>query len=85
MRQEIAGAIAEIDPAQLVTTKQLTPAERVWQAASMIDAAERVGVHRLRQREPDLDEMAALRIVRSGVFNYYKSKWQRLGTPPLFK
>lgn len=74
MRRQIAGAIAELDPKQLAITKRLTPAERVQQAASMIDAAERAGVHQLRQREPDLEELEALRIVRGGLIAYYKNK-----------
>ena len=52
MRRQIAGAVAEIDLAQMARVRQMTPSERVRQAASMIDAAERVGVYRLRQRKP---------------------------------
>ncbi|MBP7960661.1 MAG: hypothetical protein KBG20_10525 [Caldilineaceae bacterium] len=74
MRRQIVGAIAELDPKQLAITKRLTPAERVQQAASMIDAAERAGVHQLRQREPDLEELEALRIVRGGLIAYYSNK-----------
>ncbi len=82
MRRQIAGAIAELDPKQLAITKLLTPAERVQQAASMIDAAERAGVHQLRLREPDLDEMEALRIVRGGLIEYYKSKLRQAEALP---
>lgn len=79
MRRQIAGAVAELDLRQLAITKLLTPAERVQQAASMIDAAERAGVYQLRQREPDLDEMEALFIVRGGLIAYYKNKSQQTG------
>lgn|GEM_PF-950729 len=81
MRRQIAGAVAELDPQQLKITQQLTAAERTWQAASMIDAAERVAVYRLRQREPELDEAEALRIVRGGLLVYFKAKLQHAGTP----
>jgi hypothetical protein len=70
MQRQIAGAIAEIDLAQMALVGQMTPAERVQQAASMIDAAERVGAYRLCQRRPELSEDDALRIVRGGLLNY---------------
>ena len=44
MRRQIAGAVAEIDLAQMEFIRRMTPAERVRRAADMIDAAERVGV-----------------------------------------
>ena len=80
MRRQIAGAVAELDPKQLAITRQLTPAERTWQAASMIDAAERVAAYRLRQRDLDLGETEALRIVRGGLLEYFKNKVHRSGT-----
>ncbi|MBE2236236.1 MAG: hypothetical protein IAE81_00500, partial [Caldilineaceae bacterium] len=52
MRREIAGAVAEIDLAQMEILRRMTPAQRVQMAASMIADVERVGVYRLRQREP---------------------------------
>ena len=74
MRRQIAGAVAEIDLEQISRTRQLTPAERVRQAASMIDAAERAGAYRLRQRQPELSENEALRIVRGGLLAYERHK-----------
>ena len=71
MRRQIRGAVAEIDLAQMAILRHMTPAERVRQAADMIDAAERVGVFRLRQRQPELSPEEALRIVRGGLLNYY--------------
>jgi hypothetical protein len=74
IRKQIAGAVAEIDLQQMAITARLTPAERVWMAASMIDACERAGVIRLRQRQPELSEEEALRIVRGGLLNYYRER-----------
>lgn len=74
IRRQIAGAVAEIDLEQMAITARLTPAERVRIAASIIDACERVGVTRLRQREPELSEEEALRIVRGGLLNYYRGR-----------
>ena len=72
MRRQIAGAVAELDLAQIAVSRKLTPAERVWQAASMIDAAERVAAYRLCQRDPALTEDQSLRIVREGMIEYFK-------------
>ena len=77
MRREIAGAVAEIDLAQAAIARKLTPAERVQQAASMIEAAEQVSVYRLRQREPHLSEDEAYRIVRQGLTQYWVKKTRR--------
>jgi hypothetical protein len=73
-RRAIAGAIAEIDMEQMRILRTMTPAQRVRQAASLIEAAEQVGAYRLRQREPHLSEEEALRIVRGGLLNYYKQR-----------
>ena len=58
----------------MAIVRNMTPAERVQQAASLIDAAERVGVYRLRQREPSLSEDEAYRIIRGGLTNYYRQQ-----------
>jgi hypothetical protein len=83
IRREIAGAIDEIDMAQMAIISKLTPAQRVQMAASMIDACERAGVHRLRQRQPELNEDEAYRIVRGGLLNYYRDRriWQKSESP----
>jgi hypothetical protein len=83
IRRQIAGAVAEIDLEQMAIIARLTPAERVRMAASMIDACERAGVIRLRQREPELSEEAALRIVRGGLLNYYRERnpWPKKESP----
>jgi hypothetical protein len=72
MQRQIAGAVAEIDMAQIEFVRKMTPAERVRRAADMIEAAEQVGVYRLRIRNPELSEAEALKIVHSGHFNYQK-------------
>lgn len=64
IKRMIAGAVAEIDPAQTAILRTFTPAQRVWQALSMIRAAEQVSAYRLRQRQPELSEDAALLAVR---------------------
>jgi len=64
MKRMIAGAVAEIDPARFTMARTFTPAQRVWQALSMIRAAEQVSAYRLRQRQPELSEDEALLAVR---------------------
>jgi hypothetical protein len=70
----IAGAVGELDLAQLAIIRTLTPAERFEQAVSMIALAEEAGAFRLRHRQPQLSEEEALRIVRSGVVKYYRKQ-----------
>jgi hypothetical protein len=74
VRRAIAGAIAEIDREQIRILRTKTLAQRVQQAASLIEAAEQVSAYRLRQREPELSEEEALRIVRGGLLNYMRRK-----------
>jgi len=64
MRKLIAGAVAEIDPAQMAITRKLTPAQRFQQMLSMIDFVEGVAAYRLQQRRPELSKIEALRIIR---------------------
>lgn len=63
-KQMIAGAVAEIDLAQTALSRTMTPAQRVWQALSMMRTAERVSAARLRQKQPELSEDEALLAVR---------------------
>ncbi|MCO6452915.1 MAG: hypothetical protein J5I90_19180 [Caldilineales bacterium] len=65
IRQQIAGAVAEIDLAQMAITRELTPAQRFQQMLSMIDFVEGIAAYRLQQRRPELSKMDALRLVRS--------------------
>lgn len=66
IKRMIAGAVAEIDPVQIKLSRTLTPAQRFGQMLSMIKCMESIAVYRLRAREPELSEIEALRIVRSG-------------------
>ena len=66
IKRMIAGAVAEIDPAQIKLSRSLTPAQRFAQMMSMIKFTESIAVHRLRLREPEVSETEAVRIVRSG-------------------
>jgi hypothetical protein len=74
VRRAIAGAIAEIDLEQMRILRTLTPAQRVRQAISMMEAAEQVAAYRLRVREPELSAHEALQIVRRGLLNYELEK-----------
>ncbi len=66
LERRMIGAMAEIDPAQMAITRQLTPAQRFTQAMSMIDFVTKAGVYRLRQRQPTLSLEEAQRRVRQG-------------------
>lgn len=64
-REAIAGAVAELDLKQIAISQRLTLAQRLEQMQTMIDLVEGVAAYRLRQRQPELSEAEALRIVRS--------------------
>jgi len=64
LKRMIAGAVAEVDPAQMEITRRLTPAQRFRQGISMIQLCEQVGVYRLRLRQSGLSKAQALRILR---------------------
>lgn len=66
IRQMIAGAVAEIDLAQIAMLRKLTPAERFAQMLSLLRFTETAAADRLRLREPNLSEEVAFMIVRSG-------------------
>lgn len=66
VRAAIRGAVAEIDLKQVEVSRKLTPAQRAFQALSMIRAANRAATIQLCLREPDLTENEAKKIVRSG-------------------
>jgi hypothetical protein len=76
MRRQIAGAVAEIDMAQMAILRRMTPAERMAQAGAMIEEMERAGAYRLRQRRPELSEANALRIVRGGLLEFERRQKQ---------
>lgn len=62
----IQGAVAEVDPVQMAIIGRHSAAERLEQAASMIEFIQRTGALRLRQRQPHLSEAEALYRVRQG-------------------
>lgn len=64
IRQMIAGAVAEVDLAQIAMLRKLTVAERFVMATAMISGAERVAAYRLRQHTSGLTEDEAVRAVR---------------------
>lgn len=65
LQAQIAGAVAEVDPQQIAILRRLTPTQRFEQMQSMIDLVEGIAAYRLRQRQPELSEADALRVVRS--------------------
>jgi len=79
MKRMIAGAIAEVDPAQIAIRRSWTLAERVRQAAAMIKGGERAAAYRLRQSNLELSEAQALRAVRlrNHKKEEYFKKWRR--------
>ncbi len=62
MRRMIAGAVAEVDPAQLRVLRTLSVAQRFRQGSSMIDAAVQAGASRIRQRQPQVNREESLRM-----------------------
>lgn len=73
-KREIAGAVAEVDDAQIAIWRKMPPARRVQLALSMIHAGERVGTYRLRLRRPELSQAEALFIVRKAPFAWEQVK-----------
>ncbi len=65
--REIAGALREIDPAQIEVTRRLSVAQRSQQGLSMIRIAEEVASYRLRTLRPKLTERMSLGIARKAV------------------
>jgi hypothetical protein len=72
-RRQIAGAVAEVDPAQIAIIRRLTPAQRAQQALSMIRTAERSAAYRLRARQPHLTEGESLWYVRRREYDKEKA------------
>jgi hypothetical protein len=62
--REIAGALGEIDPAQISVTRKLTAAQRAQQGLSMIRIAEQVVAYRMRVRQPELTQGMSLALAR---------------------
>lgn len=66
LQKLIAGAAAEVDPAQITISRRLTPAQQFRQGSSMVRLAEQVATYRLQHRQSHLSEAEARRIVRAG-------------------
>ena len=62
--REIAGALRDIDPAQISVTRNLTTSQRAQQGLSMIRIAEEVAAYRTRARLPELSQGKALGLTR---------------------
>ena len=62
--RQIAGALRDIDPAQVSVTRKLTAAQRVQQGLSMIRIAEQVVAYRMRLRQPELTPGMSLGLAR---------------------
>lgn len=80
IRKMIAGAVAEVDPAQIAVLRRLTPAERCWQAIAMIEGAERVAAYRVRHRQPELSESEAVVTVRQRALAFreqMEEQWRK--------
>lgn len=57
LRRLIAGAVAEVDPAQIAISQQLTPMQRFQQGYSMTKLAEQVTSYRRHQRQMAQDPL----------------------------
>lgn len=65
--RKIAGALRDIDPAQISVTRNLTTAQRTQQGLSMIRIAEEVVSYRIGLRRPELTEGMSLGLARKAV------------------
>ena len=65
--REIAGALSEIDAAQISVTRRLSAAQRTQQGLSMIRIAEEVASYRLRTIRPELTEKVSLGLARKAT------------------
>ena len=62
--REIAGALRDIDRAQIAVTRKLRASQRAQQGLSMIRIAEEVAAYRTRARLPELSQRMALGLAR---------------------
>lgn len=62
----IARAITEVNLEQLVTGRNMTPAQRIQHAFDLIEEAEQAAAARLRSVWPELSKTKEQRIYRSG-------------------
>lgn len=57
----IIGAVAEVDPQQIIISQQLTPAQHFQQGYSMVRLAEQVMVYRVAQQQPQVSVQGLIR------------------------
>ena len=74
--QEIAGALREIDPVQVLVNQRLTTGQQAQKGLSMIRIAEEVASYRMRARRPELSPGESLGIVRQSDANIKRGRWQ---------
>ena len=67
--REIAGALREVDPAQVSVSRELSAAQRLQQGLSMIRVAEGVASYRLRILRPELTEEMSLGLARKAALD----------------
>lgn len=67
--REIAGALREVDPAQVSVSRELSAAQRSQQGLSMIRVAEGVVAYRLRTLRPELTEGMSLGLARKAAWD----------------
>lgn len=63
LEKKLLSAVAEVSPEQAEIFALLTPAERVWQGATLSDQLLAQAVRRLRQEQPEMKEAEAQREV----------------------
>lgn len=73
LEKKMSAAFAEVSPEQATIFARLTPAERVWQGATLSDQLRAQAVRRLRQDRPDLDEAEAQREVLRRMYQVERS------------
>ena len=72
--KKLHATFAEVSPEQAAIFARLTPAERVWQGATLSDQLRAQAVRRLRQEQPELDEAEAHREVMRRMYQVEGSR-----------
>ncbi|MCZ0940027.1 MAG: hypothetical protein OXJ55_15400 [Caldilineaceae bacterium] len=67
--REIAGALRDIDPAQVLVNQQLTTGQQAQKGLSMIRIAEEVASYRMRARRPELSREESMGMARQANAN----------------
>lgn len=80
-KQLIAGAVSEVDPVQIGIWRQMPVARKAQLGLSMIHVAERVGVYRVRARQPELSRRQSILSVRRAVNGQDEAESMAATTP----